>query len=139
MSKLLQFVDGFVDTIERTYNVAGVDDADLPLILGPLAEHYAEAKKLLNNDAVHALFVSIGQNGAYDVSTDDYGLIGLPLVVIDESHRTEGPTVQIDSQDGTSYKANVITLSSTAPHFDSSAVFDAAAVNTYANGQRLGR
>lgn len=138
MSNLLKFVDSFKETIERTYNVEGLSDRDLHTVLGPLAQHYVEAKKLVDNEDIHALFISVTDGGVYDVATDDVGLIGLKVVVIDETVAdTQGNEIDIEAQDGTFYKASIKNLEITSPHFDAATVFDAASENTWANSVKL--
>lgn len=140
MSNLLKFVDGFKETIERTYNIEGVSEKDLYDVLGPLAEHYIEARRLVDSQDIHAIFVSVREDGVYDVSTWDSGLGGLEVIVIDETKRDpSGETIEIEAQDGSgsSYSANVKKMVMTGPQFDEAAVYDAASGNTSVSGMKL--
>lgn len=100
---------------------------------GELGDLAREAEQALASK--EQLFVSIGAQGVYDVSSDD--LLDAEVFVIDETRQDEqGAPAVLNAQDGTTYDAAVKRLVVTAPHFDIPDVTEAVD-GAYANGSRI--
>lgn len=114
--------------LERLVALAGKHPSN-----GELGDLANEARSVLASK--EQLFVSVGNDGVYDVSSDD--LVDAEVFVIDETRKDgQGKEAVLNAQDGTTYDAHVKRLVVTAPHFDVADVVDGVD-GAYANGSRI--
>lgn len=132
----------FIKAVDDRYVLGkGLSGAELDAEIGKdMADLYRMASQAFDGHEPSrpAMFVSIGKNGVYDVSTEDGELIDVDVFVIDETMEDrDGVKVDVAAQDESTYPATVKRMVPTGTHFDVDQVKDAAGEAVWANGMRV--